>query len=153
MLEKIGVIGGGFIGGVLVQEIAQRRLAREVGLVDPAPMVNPADPEERQAVVRRQSVAIGKSLDIFEGLPVMSRDVRLVGTKDYSALAGAELVINTAGVPRKARPDGTFPSREELLAINLKVTIEVARGIGQYCPEAMIISIANPLVAIVFTLD
>ncbi|HNU83754.1 MAG TPA: hypothetical protein PKO05_10020, partial [Thermoanaerobaculia bacterium] len=70
MLEKIGVIGGGFIGGVLVQEIAQRRLAREVGLVDPAPMVNPADPEERQAVVRRQSVAIGKSLDIFEGLPV-----------------------------------------------------------------------------------
>jgi len=116
MLEKIGVIGGGFIGGVLVQEIAQRRLAREVGLVDPAPMVNPADPEERQAVVRRQSVAIGKSLDIFEGLPVMSRDVRLVGTKDYSALAGAELVINTAGVPRKARPDGTFPSREELLA-------------------------------------
>ena len=153
MLEKIGVIGGGFIGGVLVQEIAQRRLAREVGLVDPAPMVNPADPEERQAVVRRQSVAIGKSLDIFEGLPVMSRDVRLVGTKDYSALAGAELVINTAGVPRKARPDGTFPSREELLAINLKVTIEVARGIGQYCPEAMIISIANPLDAIVFTLD
>ena len=153
MLEKIGVIGGGFIGGVLVQEIAQRRLAREVGLVDPAPMVNPADPEERQAVVRRQSVAIGKRLDIFEGLPVMSRDVRLVGTKDYSALAGAELVINTAGVPRKARPDGTFPSREELLAINLKVTIEVARGIGQYCPEAMIISIANPLDAIVFTLD
>ena len=153
MLEKIGVIGGGFIGGVLVQEIAQRRLAREVGMCDPAPMPNPSDPEERQAVVRKQSVAIGKCLDIAEGLPVMSRDIRVVGSKDYSALAGAQMVINTAGVPRKARPDGTFPSREELLAINLKVTLEVAKGIREHCPEAMIISIANPLDAIVFTLD
>ena len=56
-------------------------------------------------------------------------------------------------MPRKARPDGTFPSREELLTINLKVTLEVAEGIKQYCPDAMIISIANPLDAIVFTLD
>ena len=153
MLEKIGVIGGGYIGGVLTQEIAQRRLAREVGMCDPAPMANPADPEERQAVVRKQSVAIGKCLDIAEGLPTIRRDVRLVGSKDYSALAGAEMIINTAGVPRKARPDGTFPSREELLAINLKVTLEVAKGIQQYCPNAMILSVANPLDAIVFTLD
>lgn len=65
----------------------------------------------------------------------MARDVRVVGSKDYSALAGAEMVINTAGVPRKARPDGTFPSREELLAINLKVTIEVAKGIAEHCPR------------------
>ena len=47
MLNKIGLIGGGFIGGVLTQEIAQRRLAREVGLSDPAPFVNPDDPPER----------------------------------------------------------------------------------------------------------
>ena len=52
MLGKIGVIGGGYIGGVLVQEIAQRRLAREVGLSDPAPFVNKKDPPERQAVQR-----------------------------------------------------------------------------------------------------
>ncbi|MEW5763667.1 MAG: malate dehydrogenase [Acidobacteriota bacterium] len=153
MLNKIGLIGGGFIGGVLTQEIAQRRLAREVGLVDPAPMAGPNDPPERQEVLKKQSVAIGKCLDIAEGLPTISRDIKLVGSKDYSALAGAEMVINTAGVPRKARPDGTFPSREELLAINLKVTIEVAKGIQQYCPNAMIISIANPLDAIVYTLD
>ena len=153
MLKKIGLIGGGYIGGVLAQEIAQRGLAREIGLTDPAPMPNPADPAERQEVVRKQSVSIGKCLDIAEGLPVIGKDVRLVGSKDYSALAGAEMVINTAGVPRKARPDGTFPSREELLAINLKVTLEVARGIQQYCPDAMILSIANPLDAIVFTLD
>jgi malate dehydrogenase len=153
MINKIGVIGGGYIGGVLVQEIAQRRLAREVGVTDPAPMPNPSDPPDRQEVVKKQSVAIGKALDISEGLPTIRRDVRCVASKDYSALAGAELVIDTAGVPRKARPDGTYPSREELLAINLKVTKDVATGIKQYCPKAIVINIANPLDAIVYTLD
>ncbi len=153
MLKKIGLIGGGYIGGVLTQEIAQRRLAREVGLVDPAPMPNPNDPPERQEVIKKQSVSIGKCLDIAEGLPTIRKDIKLVGSKDYSAIEGADLIINTAGVPRKARPDGTFPSREELLTINLKVTIEVAKGIQKYCPNAMVISIANPLDAIVYTLD
>jgi malate dehydrogenase len=153
MLKKIGVIGGGFIGGVLVQEIARRRLAREVGLSDPAPFVNPDDPPEQQETSRKQSVAKGKCLDVAEGLPTIRSDVRLVGSKDYSALAGAELIINTAGVPRKARPDGTFPSREELLSINLKVTSAVADGIKAQCPNATIISVANPLDAIVYTLD
>ncbi len=153
MLNKIGVIGGGYIGGVLVQEIVQRRLAREVGLVDPAPFVNPDDPPERQEVVNKQSVSKGKCLDIAEGTPTIGSDVRCVGSKDYSALKGSELIINTAGVPRKARPDGSFPSREELLTINLKVTKQVAQGIKQNCPDAIIISIANPLDAIVYTLD
>ncbi|MGA9574598.1 MAG: hypothetical protein WBS20_11700, partial [Lysobacterales bacterium] len=75
MLNKIGVIGGGYIGGVLVQEIAKRRLAREVGLTDPAPFVNPNDPEEKQAVANKQSVAKGKTLDIAEGLPTLRSDV------------------------------------------------------------------------------
>ncbi len=153
MLKKIGLIGGGYIGGVLAQEIAERRLAREVGLTDPAPFVNPDDPPERQEVAKKQSVAKGKCLDISEGLPTIRSDVRCVGSKDYSALAGAELIINTAGVPRKARPDGTFPSREELPTINLKVTKQVAEGIKEQCPDAMIISVANPLDAIVYTLD
>jgi malate dehydrogenase len=98
-------------------------------------------------------VAKGKSLDIFEGLPTIGKDVRCVGSKDYSAIEGADMIINTAGVPRKARPDGTFPSREELLATNLRVTNQVAEGIRKNCPDAMIISIANPLDAIVYTLD
>jgi malate dehydrogenase len=153
MLNKIGVIGGGYIGGVLVQEIAQRKLAREVGLSDPAPMVNANDPQERQDVAKKQSVAIGKCLDMSEGLPTLRSDTKLVGSKDYSALKDAELIINTAGVPRKARPDGTFPTREELLTINLKVTNAVAGGIRAQCPNATIISIANPLDAIVYTLD
>ncbi len=153
MLNKIGLIGGGYIGGVLTQEIAQRRLAREVGLSDPAPFVNPEDTPERQEVVGKQSVAIGKCLDISEGLPTIGSDIKLVGSKDYSALKGADLIINTAGVPRKARPDGTFPTREELLTINLNVTNQVAAGIKEMCPDATIISIANPLDAIVYTLN
>lgn len=153
MLNKIGIIGGGYIGGVLVQEIVQRRLAREVGLSDPAPFVNPNDPADRQEVTKKQTVAGGKCLDIAEGMPTIRSDVRCVGSKDYSAIRGAELIINTAGVPRKARPDGTFPSREELLTINLKVTAQVAKGIMENCPDAIIISIANPLDAIVYTLN
>jgi len=153
MLKKIGVIGGGYIGGVLVQEIVKRRLARVVALSDPAPFVNPDDPPERQEVTAKQSVAIGKCLDISEGLPEIRKDIKAIGSKDYSVLEGAELVINTAGVPRKARPDGTFPTREELLTINLKVTNQVAEGIKQTCPDATVISIANPLDAIVYTLN
>ncbi|MBT3218473.1 MAG: malate dehydrogenase [Proteobacteria bacterium] len=153
MLNKIGIIGGGYIGGVLVQEIASRRLARTVGLADPAPMAGPDLSPERLAVINKQSIAKGKCLDIAEGRPTIRTDVNVIGSKDYSAIEGAELIINTAGVPRKARPDGSFPTREELLTINLRITNMVADGITQYCPDATIISIANPLDAIVYTLN
>ena len=137
MINKIGIVGGGNIGGVLVSEIVSRGLARNVGLVDPVP------PE----------FAKGKCLDIAEGTPTIRRDVNVEGSKTYEVLEGADFVINTAGVPRKARPDGTFPSREELLATNLRVTNDVAQGIKKNCPDAIIISVANPLDAIVYTLD
>ena len=153
MLNKIGLIGGGYIGGVLMQEIVQRRLAREVGMSDPAPFVDPNASPEQQATQAKQSVAKGKALDIAEGTPTIRSDVKCYGSKDYSAIAGADLIINTAGVPRKARPDGSFPTREELLTINLKVTKQVAEGIKANCPDATVISIANPLDAIVYTLD
>ena len=73
MINKIGLIGGGYIGGVLSQEIARRGLAREVGLSDPAPIVNPEDPPDRQDVTKKQSVSIGKCLDISEGLKFVSQ--------------------------------------------------------------------------------
>jgi len=88
MLKKIGVIGGGNIGGVLIQEIARRKLARSVGLMD----------------VLEPDFAKGKCLDIAEGTPIVNLDVEMTGAKDYSAIKGADLVINTAGVPRKKRP-------------------------------------------------
>ena len=152
MLNKIGVIGAGNIGGVLVQELVRRRLAKTVAVTDPAPFVNPNDPPEKQETTKKQSVAKGKALDILEATPLIGSDVGVQSGRDYDILAGCEMVINTAGVPRKARPDGTMPSREELLAINLKVTASVADGIKRYCPDAMVISIANPLDAIVYTL-
>ena len=153
MLNKIGIIGGGAIGGVLLQEVVTRRLARNIGFVDPAPMTDPNDPPERQEVSNKQSLARGKALDIVEGLPIISRDVVVKAAKDYSVLEGADMVISTAGVPRKARPDGSFPSREELLTTNLRISKLVASAIKQYAPNAIIINVANPLDAIVYTLD
>jgi malate dehydrogenase len=136
MMNKIGLIGGGNIGGVLAQEIVTRRLAKIVAMVD----VKPPD------------LAKGKCLDIAEGSPTIGVDFEFEAGKDFDVLKGANLVINTAGVPRTVRPDGTFPSREELLETNLKITDAVSDGIRKYCPDAYIISVANPLDAIVYTL-
>lgn len=136
MLNKIAVIGGGNIGGVLVQEIVRRRLARTVALVD----------------VKEPDLAKGKTLDIAEGSPIIGSDIKVEGAKEYDVIADAQLVINTAGVPRTTRPDGTIPTREELLATNLKITDAVSAGIMKFCKDATIISIANPLDAIVYRL-
>ena len=137
MLNKIAVIGGGNIGGVLVQEIVRRRLARNVALVD----------------VKEPELAKGKALDISEGLPVLCTDIKVEGSKEYDVIAGADMILNTAGVPRTTRPDGTIPTREELLTTNLKITDAVSAGISKNCRNAMIISIANPLDAIVYRLN
>jgi len=102
--------------------------------------------------VKGPDVAKGKCLDIAEGTPIIGSDVRYEAGKEYDVIAGADLVVNTAGVPRTVRPDGTYPSREELLATNLQITDAVAGAIKQFCPDATIISIANPLDAIVFRL-
>jgi malate dehydrogenase len=136
MLNKIGLVGGGNIGGVLMQEIVQRQLAREVAMVD----------------IKEPDLAKGKALDIAEGSSTIGADVRTFGSREYEVLKGSDLVINTAGVPRTKRPDGTIPTREELLATNLKITDAVAEGIKKYCSKAIIISVANPLDAIVYRL-
>ena len=136
MLNKIGLIGGGNIGGVLAQEIVRRRLAKSVALMD----------------VKEPDLAKGKCLDISEGSPIIGTDIESVGARDYSVLEGSDLIINTAGVPRTKRPDGTIPTREELLATNLGITDQVAEGIRQYCPDAIVVSVANPLDAIVYRL-
>jgi malate dehydrogenase len=136
MLNKIGLIGGGNIGGVLMQEIVKRHLAREVALVD----------------IKEPDLAKGKALDIAEGSATLGADIRCIGGKDYDVIEGAEIVINTAGVPRTTRPDGTIPTREELLATNLKITDAVSAGIQKYCPKTTIVSVANPLDAIVYKL-
>lgn len=136
MLKKIALIGGGNIGGVLAAAIAKRKLARCVAMVD----------------VKGPDLAIGKMLDIAEGLPIIASDVEMRGSKEYNVITDADLVINTAGVPRTRRPDGSIPTREELLSTNLRITDAVSEGIRQFCPKAIVISVANPLDAIVFRL-
>jgi len=136
MINKIGIVGGGNIGGVLAQEISRRHLAKQVAMVD----------------IAEPDFSKGKMLDIAEGNPVIGADAVMIGSKTYDILAGCDMVIDTAGVPRKKRPDGTIPTREELLAVNLKVTAQVADGIAKYAPNAFVINIANPLDAIVYTL-
>jgi malate dehydrogenase len=136
MLKKIALIGGGNIGGVLMQEIVKRQLARSVAMVD----------------IKEPDFAKGKALDIAEGSATIGSDVTVVGSRTYEIIEGSDMVLNTAGVPRTKRPDGTIPTREELLETNLKITDSVAEGIKKYCPDAIIISIANPLDAIVYRL-
>ncbi len=136
MLNKIGLIGGGNIGGVLAQELCRRKLAKSVALMD----------------VKEPDLAKGKCLDIAEGTPLIGTDIELVGGREYDVLEGSEIVINTAGVPRTKRPDGSIPTREELLATNLRITDQVAAGIKKHCPEAIVVSVANPLDAIVYRL-
>ncbi len=136
MLRKLAVIGAGNIGAVLVEEAARRTLARQIAAVD----------------VKEPDVAKGKALDVAEGLPVVKTDVEIIGGRQFDVIAGADIVINTAGVPRTKRPDGTIPTREELLATNLKITDGVAAALKQHCPDAIVINIANPLDAIVFRL-
>lgn len=136
MLNKIGLIGGGNIGGVLVQELVRRRLAKAVALMD----------------VKEPDLAKGKCLDIAEGSPLIGTDAEVEGERGYSVLEGSNLIINTAGVPRTKRPDGSIPTREELLATNLGITDQVAGGIQEYCPDAIVVSVANPLDAIVYRL-
>jgi malate dehydrogenase len=90
----------------------------------------------------------GKALDIAEAGPVEGYDAKYVGANDYAAIKGADVIIVTAGVPRKPGM-----SRDDLIGINLKVMEAVGNGIKQYAPDAFVICITNPLDAMVWALQ
>jgi malate dehydrogenase len=125
---KIALIGGGNIGGVLAEQIAQRELGDVVvfDVVDGLPQ--------------------GKTLDIAEGAPLMGSDSKLSGANDYQAIAGADLVIITAGLARKPGM-----SRDDLLKTNLGIMKQVAEGVKANAPKATVIVVSNPLDAMVYT--
>jgi malate dehydrogenase len=127
--KKIALIGSGMIGGTLAH-IAAREELGDVVLFDIA-----------------EGTAKGKALDLCEASPVFGRDSKLAGTNDYAAIAGADVCIVTAGVPRKPGM-----SRDDLLGINLKVMKAVGEGIAQHAPDAFVICITNPLDAMVWAL-
>src|SRR5215469_5802369 len=127
--KKIALIGGGQIGGTLAHLIGLKELG-DVVLFD---------------IV--EGLPQGKSLDIAQAGPVDGFDARMKGTNSYADIAGADVVVVTAGVPRKPGM-----SRDDLLGINLKVMSAVGDGIRQYAPNAFVVCITNPLDAMVWAL-
>jgi malate dehydrogenase len=126
--NKIALIGGGNIGGVLAEQAAYRELG-DVVIFD---------------VV--EGLPQGKALDMAEGAPIPGADAVITGTNDYKDIAGADLVIITAGLARKPGM-----SRDDLLATNLKIMRQVAEGVRDHAPDALVIVISNPLDAMVYT--
>ena len=128
--KKIALIGGGQIGGTLAHLAGLKELGDVVifDIVDGVPQ--------------------GKALDLAQSSTVSHFDANLKGTKSYAAIKGADVVIVTAGVPRKPGM-----SRDDLLGINLKVMSQVGDGIKKYAPKAFVICITNPLDAMVWALQ
>lgn len=126
MRKKISIIGGGQIGGVLTQLIALKELA-DVALVD----INEGIPQ-------------GKVLDIYEASKIDAVDVNMIGSTDYSIIKNSDIVIVTAGVPRKPGM-----SRDDLLVVNSNIMKVVATNIKEFAPDSIVIVISNPLDAMV----
>ena len=122
MRKKITLIGAGQIGGTLAHIIALKELG-DVVLFDVA-----------------EGLAKGKALDIAQSSPVNHFNIDLIGTNNYEDTKNSDVIIITAGVPRK--PGMT---RDDLLGINLKIIKQVAEGIKKYSPNAFVICITNPL--------
>ena len=127
--KKIALVGAGMIGGTLAHLAAMKEMG-DVVLFDIA-----------------EGMPAGKALDLAQAGPVEGYDAELKGTNDYADIADADVVIVTAGVPRKPGM-----SRDDLLGINLKVMQAVGAGIKEHCPGAFVICITNPLDAMVWAL-
>ena len=127
--KKIALIGAGMIGGTLAHLIGLKELG-DVVLFDIA-----------------EGMPQGKALDLSQSAPVEGFDANLKGTNDYADIAGADVCIVTAGVPRKPGM-----SRDDLLGINLKVMKAVGDGIKAHAPNAFIVCVTNPLDAMVWAL-
>ena len=127
---KIAVIGSGQIGGNLALLAAQRNLG-DVVLFD---------------VV--EGMPQGKALDLAQTGPVEGYESSLRGTQNYADVAGADVVIVTAGIPRKPGM-----SRDDLLDTNVKIMKDVAGNLKKHCPDAFVIVISNPLDAMVYTMS
>jgi len=126
---KIALIGSGMIGGTLAHLIGLKELGDAI-LFDIA-----------------DGIPQGKALDLYQSSPVEGFDSALSGTTEYAGIAGADVCIVTAGVPRKPGM-----SRDDLLGINLKVMESVGKGIAEHAPDAFVICITNPLDAMVWAL-
>lgn len=128
--QKVSIVGAGNTGATLVFIIAQRELA-DVVLID--------RPENEGQVK-------GKALDILESSPIYGFDVNVTGTSDYAATVNSDVVVITAGVPRKPGM-----SRDDLVQVNEGVMQDVTKEIIQYSPECKIIVLTNPVDAMTYS--
>ncbi|MEZ4446775.1 MAG: malate dehydrogenase [Polyangiaceae bacterium] len=127
---KISLIGAGNIGGELAATIARKELAQEVVLFDIKP---------------KESFAKGKALDLEQYGTVVGFDTKITGTANWEDCAGSDVLIITAGIPRKPGQD-----RKDLIATNLPIIRDVADNAKKHCPDALAIVISNPLDAMVY---
>lgn len=125
--KRITVVGAGFVGSTCAHWAAAKELG-DVMLLD----IN-------------EGAAKGKALDLFEASPVEGFDSRVIGTSDYKECANSDVVIITAGLPRKPGM-----SRDDLLATNAKIMKTVCEGVREYSPNAVVIVVSNPLDAMAF---
>ncbi len=128
--KKIALIGGGQIGGNLALLIAQKELG-DVVIYD---------------IPQAEGMTKGKALDLMQLRPHDGYDVNLEGSSDPASLTDADVVIITAGIPRKPGM-----SRDDLLEINIKIITDVANNVKKYAPNAFVIVVSNPLDAIVYS--
>src|SRR5258706_606480 len=129
--KKIALIGAGNIGGELANLACEKQLG-DVVLFDIPP---------------KENFAKGKALDLEQNSAIRGFDASITGTSKWSDCAGADVIIVTAGVPRKPGQ-----SRDDLIAINLPIIRDVADNAKQHCPDAFVIVISNPLDAMVYGL-
>src|SRR5580692_5685059 len=129
--KKIGLIGAGNIGGELARLFANEELG-DVFLFD---------------IAAKDNFAKGKALDLEQNGAVLGYDSHIRGTSNWADLEGADVLIITAGIPRKPGQ-----SRDDIVGTNLPIIRDVADNAKKHCPEAFIIVISNPLDAMVYEL-
>jgi malate dehydrogenase len=128
MRKKVTIVGAGNVGATAAHWIATRELA-DVVLID---------------IV--EGMPQGKALDLAEAGPVAGFDLKFTGTNDYRDTANSDVIVITAGVPRRKNPEtGEYPSRDELVKTNQKIVSDVVRNVAKHSPDSILVLVSNPL--------
>jgi malate dehydrogenase len=138
--SKITIVGAGNVGASAAVWAAQKELG-DIVLVDIPEIPDSKDPARKIANTQPE----GKALDLFQASPIEGFDAKIVGTTSYEATADSEVVIITAGIPRKPGM-----SRDDLISINTGIVRQCAESVARFSPNAVIIVVSNPLDAMVY---
>jgi malate dehydrogenase len=139
---KISIIGAGNVGATAAHWAASKELGDIVLLDIPEITITEKDGTQKKAP---NTAPAGKALDLYESSPIEGFDAKITGTSDYAKTANSDVVIITAGLPRKPGM-----SRDDLIAINTGIVKEVAANVAKHSPNAVLIVVSNPLDAMVY---